>query len=105
MRDNGGLEADHSFFLKSSGALFVRNLIESIESNEISDIKAMDPLEVAKVYLSNRFILHPITSFLIAAVLVLVVLICLVNLMVICLILGAFVDATEHDKIEVHEII
>ena len=105
VRDNGGLEVDHSFFLKSSGDLFVKTLIESIENNEVSDIKAMDPLEVAKVYLSNRFILHPITSFLIAAVLVLVVFICLGNLLVICLILGAVKDATEHEKIEVHEII
>ena len=64
----------------------------------------MDPVEVIKVYLSNQFILYPGISMLVAFISLLVLLFCLSNLLIICLILGSVKDSTEHDKIE-HDVI
>ena len=94
------MEADHAFFLKASGDLFIKSLIQFIEGGKIRNIKAMDPVEVIKVYLSNQFILYPGISMLVAFISLLVLLFCLANLLIICLILGSVKDSTEHNKIE-----
>ena len=64
----------------------------------------MDPLEVVKVYLSNQFIVYPGLSMLVAFIILLVLLFCLANLLIICLILGSVKDSTEHNKVE-HDVI